>query len=178
VDIGIPIPPQLSIAHGWFDVNGDGESEDISGDSQNWITSLSPNMMYASAIDLARWSQALYEGRILSRAYLDQMLYFHYPTPGEPPVTGCGLGTEEIAIRGLIRSYGHLGFHYGNRSVMLYPPKSRTSIVVLTNGNNQPFQYVISINLLTAIVLRQVRLFLYLSVLVLMFFVSWNIRKH
>jgi D-alanyl-D-alanine carboxypeptidase len=177
VDIGIPIPPQLNIAHGWFDVNGDGEPEDISVDSQNWITSLSPNMMYASAIDLARWSQALYEGRILSKAYLDQMLDFHYPTPGEPPVTGCGLGTEEIAIGGLIRSYGHLGLHYGNMSAMLYLPKFRTSIVVLTNGNNQPFQYIISLNLLTAIVLIKLRYFFYTAALVILFFVLWKICK-
>lgn len=171
VDVGTQMPSQFDIAHGWFDVNGDGEPEDISGDSQNWITSMSPNMMYASAIDLARWSQALYEGRVLSEASLGQMLDFHRPTPGEPPVTGYGLGAAEIAVKGLIRSYGHLGLHYGNMSAMLYLPKFKTSIVVLTNGNNQPFQYIIGINLLTAIILRQLRYFLYAAVLVILFFV-------
>jgi len=176
LDAGTMIPSQLNIVHGWFDVDGDGENEDISGDSQNWFTSLSPNMMYASAIDLARWSQALYEGRILTEASLGQMLNFHRPASGEPPLTGYGLGTAEITVKGLIRSYGHLGLHYGNMSAMLYLPKFRTSIVVLTNGNNRVFQYVISLNLLAAIALRQVRYFLYLAVLVLLFFATWNIR--
>jgi D-alanyl-D-alanine carboxypeptidase len=178
VDVGIQIPPHLDIAHSWFDANGDGEPEDISGDSQNWITSMSPNMMYASAIDLARWSQALYEGRVLSKASLSQMLDFHRPTPGEPPVTGCGLGTVEIAIKGLIQIYGHLGLHYGNMSAMLYLPKFRTSIVVLTNGNNQPFQYVISLNLLTAILLIKMRYFLYVAVTVILIFVMWRSWKY
>jgi hypothetical protein len=104
------------------------------------------------------------------------MLDFHRPASGEPPLTGYGLGTAEITVKGLIRSYGHLGLHYGNMSAMLYLPKFRTSIVVLTNGNNRVFQYVISLNLLIAIALRQVLYFLYLAVLVLLFFATWNIR--
>jgi len=177
LDTGTRIPSHLYLAHGWFDVNGDGEAEDISGDSQNWIISMSPNMMYASAIDLANWSQALYEGRELSKTSLNEMLNFHHPTPGEPPITGYGLGTAEISLKGLIRFYGHLGFHYGNISAMLYLPKLHTSLAVLTNGNNQLYQYIISFNLLTAIVLIRLRYFLYAAILVLVLFVSWGTWK-
>jgi len=175
LDIDTQIPAELEFAHGWFDANGDGEPEDISRDSQNWIISMSPNMMYASAFDLARWSQALYGGRVLNEASLNKMLSFHHPTPGEPPITGYGLGTAEISLKGLLRFYGHLGFHYGNMSAMLYSPKFQTSIVVLTNGNSQVYQYIISFNLLTAIMLIQLRYLLYAAVLVLILFVSWGI---
>jgi D-alanyl-D-alanine carboxypeptidase len=171
---------QYEIVHNWFDVDGDGKSEDISGDSQIWILSMSPHMMYASALDLAKWSHALYSGNILSTNSLEQMLKFHRPTQGEPPVTGYGLGTEEIAIKKIIQSYGHLGFHYGSMSAMLFFPKIKTSIVVLTNENNQPLQYVASFGLLASIILTKARYFLFISILILtiVLYIGQNKRKH
>jgi hypothetical protein len=62
-------------------------------------------------------------------------------------------------------------------SAMLYLPKFSASIVVLTNGNNQPFQYIISLNLLAAIVLIKLRYFYYTAALVILFFVLWKICK-
>lgn len=178
LDIDGQIPDQLEVAHGWFDVNGDGESEDIGGDPQTWISSMSPHMMVASAMDLARWSQALYGGQVLSKASLDQMLDFHRPTPDEPPITGYGLGTEEIAIKNIFQSYGHLGYHYGNMSAMLYLPKFRTSMVVLTNENNQPFQYGISFSLLLVILLMRARYYLVAAILGILAIVYYKRRKH
>jgi D-alanyl-D-alanine carboxypeptidase len=168
LDMDSRISPQLEIVHSWLDVNGDGESEDISSDSQTWITSMSPHMMYASAMDLARWSQLLYSGQVLSKDSLDQVLDFHRPTPDEPPITGYGLGTEEIAVKNIFLSYGHLGFHYGSMSAMLYFPKLRTSMVVLTNENNQAFQYGASFSLLTVIILLKARYYLCMVVLVIL----------
>jgi CubicO group peptidase (beta-lactamase class C family) len=162
------MPPQLEIAHNWLDVNGDGELNDISGDAQTWLKSMSPHMMYASALDLARWSQALYSERVLSKTSLDQILDFHRPTPDEPPVTGYGLGTEEVSIKNIMQLYGHLGLHYGTMSAMLYFPKYRTSIVVLTNENNPPFQYGVSFGLLGIILLRQLRYFICLAILIIL----------
>jgi D-alanyl-D-alanine carboxypeptidase len=178
LDIVNSIHTDLEFAHGWFDINGDRKPDDISGDSQNWIISMSPNMMYASALDLAEWSQALFEGKVLSEASLTQMLCFHHPTPGEPPITGYGLGTAEISFKGLLRTYGHLGFHYGNMSAMLYFPKFRSSLVVLTNGNDQLYQYMISFSLLMAIVLIKFRYFLYVAILIIVFFISCSIYSH
>jgi D-alanyl-D-alanine carboxypeptidase len=178
MDVSMQIPAQNQVAHSWLDVNGDGETEDISTDAQTWITSMSPNMMYASAFDLARWSQALYGGKVLSESSLDYMLDFHRPTPNEPPLTGYGLGTAEIAIKSLLQSYGHLGYHYGNMSAMLYFPKLRASIVVLTNENNQPFQYGVSFSLLAVILLWKMRYFLCLAVLGILTVVGWKRWKH
>ena len=174
IDTVSPIPPQHEVAHSWLDVNGDGKLEDISSDPQTWITSMSPNMMYASAIDLARWSEALYGGQVLSATSLAQILTFHRPTPNEPPITGYGLGTEEIAVKNLIQSYGHLGFHYGNMSAMLYFPKLKTSLVVLTNENNPPFQYGVSFSLLAMIGLWFLRYYLLLVGVGLLFFLLWK----
>ncbi len=168
------IPGQLEIAHSWFDVDGDGEIEDISGDSQSWIISMSPAMMYASAFDLAKWSQALFGGQILTESYHNQMLTFHRPTPNEPPLTGYGLGTAEIAVKGILRSYGHLGYHYGNMSAMLYFPKSKTSIVVLTNENNQPFQFGVFFGLLAVMFLWQARFILGSIFLLILTILEWR----
>lgn len=178
LDIGSCIPSDLKFAHGWFDVKGNGEREDISSDSQNWIISMSPNMIYASALDLAEWSQALFEGEVLNEASLMQMLRFHHPTPGEPPITGYGLGTGEISFKGLGRTYGHLGFHYGNMSAMLYFPTFRSSLVVLTNGNDQLYQYMISFSLLIAMVLIKFRFFLYGAILIIVFFTTCRVYPH
>jgi hypothetical protein len=95
--------------------------------------------MYSTAEDLARWSQALYQGEVLGQEYLQQMLTFHRPTPGGTLLTGYGLGTGELAhktIEGL-RAWGHLGWHYGYMAAMLYLPDDSTSIVILINDNNQ-----------------------------------------
>lgn len=174
LDVGNPIPHQLEIAHGWFDVDGDGEPEDISNDSNSWITSMSPAMMYASAFNIARWSQSLYGGRILSDASLNQMLDFYHPVQNEPPLTGYGLGTAEIAVKGLIQSYGHLGYHYGNMSAMLYLPKKRSTIVVFTNENNHPFQYGIAFSLLAVMILWQVRYLICIAFLLILTVVLWK----
>jgi D-alanyl-D-alanine carboxypeptidase len=168
-----PIPPHLEMAHSWIDVGGDDERQDISGDSQAWITSLSPHMMVASALDLARWCQSLYGGRVLGEAALKDMLDFHRPTPDEPPVTGYGLGTEEIAVRGLFQSYGHLGYHYGTMSAMLYLPKLKASVVVLTNENNHPFQYGVAFGLLAVILVRRLRPVLCFVLLLILAAVLW-----
>jgi hypothetical protein len=61
-----------------------------------------------------------------------------------------------------------LGFHYGSMSAMLYFPKLRTSMVVLTNENNQAFQYGASFSLLTVIILLKARYYLCMAVLVIL----------
>ena len=139
LDVNDPIPPYLERVYSWI-VHGDGERQDISGDSEAWIRSMSPHVMVASALDLAKWCQALYGGRVLSEASLKDMLDFHRSTPDEPPVTGYGLGIEEIAVARLLQSYGHLGYHCGTMSAMLYLPKLKASLVVLANENNHSLQ--------------------------------------
>lgn len=131
-------PDKFEVAHGWFDINGDGIPEDIYDRPRSWIISLSPLMMFANAMDLARWSAALYGDGIIDPETRQEMLDFHHPTPGEPPVTGYGLGTAEFAHPSIksLRAYGHLGYHYGYMTAMMYFPESKASMAVMINSNN------------------------------------------
>jgi hypothetical protein len=92
-------------------------------------------MIYSTAKDLARWSQALYGGDVLTQESLEQMVTFHHPTPGEP-WSGYGLGTAEFRLGG-IEMWGHLGWQYGYMAAMLYLPDHSASIAVLINDNDQ-----------------------------------------
>ena len=46
-------------ARPWFDTDGDGALDDISSRGRAWMAGRSPAMVFASADDLARWTQAL-----------------------------------------------------------------------------------------------------------------------
>jgi hypothetical protein len=91
-------------------------------------------MVFASADDLARWTQALYRGRVLRKASLDEMVRFHRPAPGEP-YSGFGLGTGQLRFGGR-EIWGHLGWQYGYTAAMLHLPARETSIALLINDNN------------------------------------------
>jgi D-alanyl-D-alanine carboxypeptidase len=59
-DFTRPIPESMQIAHGWLYVGGDGDPEDISGNSLNWIASLSPMLVYSTPGDMAAWMHTLF----------------------------------------------------------------------------------------------------------------------
>ncbi len=121
-------------ARPWFDGDGDGALEDISSRGRAWMAGRSPAMVFASADDLARWAQALYGGRVLKKASLDEMVRFRRPAPGEP-YSGFGLGTGELRFGGR-EMWGHLGWQYGYTAAMLHLPARETSIALLINDNN------------------------------------------
>jgi D-alanyl-D-alanine carboxypeptidase len=121
-------------ARPWFDVDGDGSPDDISSRGRAWMAGRSPAMVFASAADLARWAQALYDGRVLSPISRAEMLRFRRPAPGEP-YSGFGLGTGELRFGGR-EIWGHLGWQYGYTAAMLHLPARRTSIALLINDNN------------------------------------------
>jgi D-alanyl-D-alanine carboxypeptidase len=132
------IPKGYRVAHDWWDADGDGLLDDVSSRPRTWIATRSPALIYTTAGDLARWSQALYRGEVLGRQSMAQMLTFHRPVPGapgEPLATGYGLGSQELRLGGLVM-WGHLGWQYGYTSAMLYIPKRSVSITVLINDNN------------------------------------------
>ena len=143
------LPENIEVAHGWYDANQDGIPEDISYRPQNWIISLSPAMIYSDAADLARWSSNLYCGKLLNPDIQKQMLDFYHPTPGEPPVTGYGLGTAEFAnpVIKSLKAYGHLGYHYGYMTAMMYFPVSQISMSIMINSNNMVHISAVAIGL-------------------------------
>jgi D-alanyl-D-alanine carboxypeptidase len=85
------------LAHGHFDLDGDGEMEDMASiprtaiDSSKWAC----GSIASTAEDVARWADALYGGRILGPEAMKQMLSFYRPVaeaPGDPLASGYGLG--------------------------------------------------------------------------------------
>ncbi|HER43963.1 MAG TPA: class A beta-lactamase-related serine hydrolase, partial [Candidatus Eisenbacteria bacterium] len=138
-DFSGDLPQTMKIAHGWFDTNGDGQPEDISGNSLNWIVSLSPMLVYSTPSDMARWLDALYHGkRVLAEETLEEMLTFTGPVRGEPLMKGYGLGAVDINLGALmpqwerIRVYGHLGLQYGYMTAACYFPDYEVSLVIMS----------------------------------------------
>jgi len=135
------VPSGFEIAHNWFDANADGVLDDISSYPKTWL-SISPDVIFTTAEDLARWSDALFgEQRVLSRKSIGEMLTLHSPIkdPNEPLIVGYGLGTAEFPSQffGGDRVIGHLGWDFGWMGAMLFFPEHSVSVSVLTNDNNE-----------------------------------------
>jgi D-alanyl-D-alanine carboxypeptidase len=137
IDANDPFPEDLKIAHNWFDVDGDGNLEDISDKPKEWL-SIVPHLTYATAEDLARWSDALFRTRVISESSLDLMLDFHRPTPGEP-CSGYGLGVWEWKNELLngVQAWGHGGWGFGWIAALIYFPENKISMAILMNDNNE-----------------------------------------
>jgi len=138
LDIEEPITGVL--AHRWYDFSGDGIPEDISFifRTSEFSAYWTAGAMFSTAEDVAKWSQALFRGNVLSQASLDQMLTFHSPTPGEPQMIGYGLGTVKFAPE-LVdgeEAYGHGGWVFGYSTAMAFLPDYNVSISILLNVNN------------------------------------------
>jgi D-alanyl-D-alanine carboxypeptidase len=131
-----PIPNDLIIAHPWYDADRDGDIEDMYSSSLIWLTSFIPNLTYSTAGDLAKWINALYHDCIvLSQDSLDKMLTFYRPTidPGEPTVSGYGLGVADFSEFLGVQAYGHGGSHFGYTTAALYLPEHGIIICWLIN---------------------------------------------
>ncbi len=139
-DFSKPIPENMPIAHAWLDARGDGNLEDISGNSLNWEASLAPMLVYSTPGDMAKWMRALYHKKtVLSQKTLKAMLSFRGPVEGEPLMKGYGLGVVDINIGLLlpkwdaIRCYGHLGSQFGYTTFAGYFPDYGLSMSIMFN---------------------------------------------
>jgi CubicO group peptidase (beta-lactamase class C family) len=80
--------------------------------------------LYSSAGDLIRWTEALFEGRVLSKASLMEMT--------TPFLSGYGYGLS-IDGEGAQLDIGHTGTVDGFFACLDYLPATRTTVVVLSN---------------------------------------------
>jgi D-alanyl-D-alanine carboxypeptidase len=90
----------------------------------------------SSASDIARWTEALYGGRVLDQATMASMVDISQTQGFKPPwVPGWlyGLGTEEATINGHI-AWGHRGHLDGFWSATWFLPGLDVSITLLTNA--------------------------------------------
>jgi D-alanyl-D-alanine carboxypeptidase len=85
-----------------------------------------------TSLDIARWSRALYGGRVLDPPRLDLMLGNFDPAPGYKPSIPYGLGVQALDVNGF-PTFGHSGRFIGFRGVVRYVPGDDIAIAVLTN---------------------------------------------
>jgi D-alanyl-D-alanine carboxypeptidase len=83
-----------------------------------------------NADDLARWAKALYEGRVVKKPYLEQMLVAVEAKTGKGDKYGLGVQVRQSEW-GL--TYGHGGWFPGYLSEMEYFPRHKTAIAVQFN---------------------------------------------
>jgi D-alanyl-D-alanine carboxypeptidase len=137
LDPSWPIPAQFPVAHEWFDVNGDGNLDDITAYPKTALDDLKSAPVYSDAIDLARYCQALFhDGALLGDEQLAAMLDFRTADdPAEPMAASYGLGTATLNIPGLpeLEHYGHGGNGIGYVVGMFYLPQRQASVVLMTN---------------------------------------------
>jgi D-alanyl-D-alanine carboxypeptidase len=91
----------------------------------------------STAEDLARWAKLLYEGKVLKKEALDQMLNGVAASEGRGGGAGNRYGLA-VQIRpsdwGI--SYGHGGWFPGYRSEMEYFPQNRIAVAVQFNTDD------------------------------------------
>jgi D-alanyl-D-alanine carboxypeptidase len=139
LDMKEPVSPRYKIAHAWFDADGDGTPDDISGRSRNWINSLSGICYFTTMESLVRWLRGLYDGKVLSQASLDEMLDFYGPLPDEG-LAGYGLGTEHF-IMGSVEMLGHKGSIYGYRTAVYHLPQFDITVALAINSHSDEKGY-------------------------------------
>jgi len=134
LDMKEPVSPRYRIAHAWYDTDRDGIPEDISTKSRNWINSLSGIYYFTTMESLARWLRGLYDGKVLSKASLDEMLDFYGPLPDEG-LAGYGLGTEHF-IMGPVEMWGHKGSIFGYRTGVYHLTQFNITVALAINSDS------------------------------------------
>ncbi|MFC2089233.1 serine hydrolase domain-containing protein [Bacteroidota bacterium] len=93
--------------------------------------------LFMTAHDLAYWCQSLFEGKILSKQSISEILKF-VPTGIGGNMDGYGLGVQRYRrqiTHGQI-AYGHSGANIGTSASMVYLPDYHISVVVMINDMN------------------------------------------
>lgn len=88
-----------------------------------------------TAADLARWCQTLFEGEVLSKSSMEEMLDFVDFTPvANMKAYGLGLQLFTLKVTGGKKAWGHGGGNIGSATYMIYLPKTNVSVVVMVNA--------------------------------------------
>ncbi len=117
-------------AHVWGDnFEKDGSCRDITflpRISHDSITYGSAGV-FMTAEDLARWTHALFHGKVIGQSSLDQMRSFG------PGSYGLGLGRLGFRVAGGFAAVGHGGGNIGTCAYMIHLPDYDVSIAVMVN---------------------------------------------
>lgn len=91
----------------------------------------------STAADLARWAKLLYEGKVLNKQALDQMLTGVAASEGRGGAAGNKYGLAvQIRPSEWGESYGHGGWFPGYRSEMEYFPQHKIAVAVQFNTDD------------------------------------------
>jgi D-alanyl-D-alanine carboxypeptidase len=128
-----------NVAHVWGSLQPGDETEDLTFVPRTAHDSIihPSGGVFATAEDLARWSDALFRGKVISESQLDQMLEFVAISKRDGIQSqGYGLGIQHF-LPGWIRGvdvYGHAGGSIGTVAYMLHLPEHDVSIAAMINS--------------------------------------------
>ncbi len=126
-----------NVAHGWFDIDGDGSYEDLTeaGGLLPFYYGIGGGI-FSYAEDLAKWAKALYHDKtVLSSELYNEMTEFVSGGHDEPLTEGYGLGAikfNPVMFNGLL-IYGHSGNAPAYSAGSFYLVDYGISIGALTN---------------------------------------------
>ena len=127
-----------NVAHVWGGQRSAGEAEDLTFKPRMAHDSIvhPSGGIFATAEDLAKWSDALFSGRIISKQQLGKMLDFVTISREDGIKSqGYGLGIQHFLSDWIpgIKVYGHGGGSIGTIAYMLYLPEYGVSIAAMMN---------------------------------------------
>lgn len=139
--------PLGNVAHGWFDRDGDGTYDDLNLISMNAFYSGAGGGVFCTAEELALWIKELLKDKVIvSQGSLNQMLNFYSPCPGEPMVSGYGLGILrfEPSILNGVNAIGHAGDPPGYAAGGLYLTDYDVCIGIMDNTQDGDAMLIIN----------------------------------
>jgi D-alanyl-D-alanine carboxypeptidase len=146
--------PLGPVAHGWFDLDGDTQYDDLSQIPATAFYTAIGGGVFSTAEELARWAYAFFHDKnVVSQDSYNQMMAFHSPCPDEPLAAGYGLGVvrfEPSFFNGL-EVWGHSGNAPGYAAASLYLPQYDVCIGYVDNTEEGETMYTIA-ELMTIIV--------------------------
>ena len=126
-----PVPG--GVVPGYMDIDQDGREDKVET-GQGWpaleTTEAAAGAIVSTAPDLAAFATALFHGRLLNPATLQQMIT---QSPQHLRTSGYGLGVEVMSPDYRLTLLGHGGFTIGTRSALWYAPAADVVVAVLAN---------------------------------------------
>jgi D-alanyl-D-alanine carboxypeptidase len=125
-----------NVAHGWWDIDGDGNYDDLSQLPMTALYSAIGGGIFCTAEDLARWAHAFFHMRsVVKQNSYTEMMNFYSPCPGEPMARGYGLGVVQFepSLFNDLEIWGHGGNAPGYAAACFYLPAYEVSIGIMDN---------------------------------------------
>jgi len=132
-------PSPFIVADPWADVDSDGDLDNLRGEPQTWIATLTHPVLYMTPTDMARWTRRLhYEHRVLSSQSLQQMYTRPERAVPDPEGGKYGLGVADFDDRLGLHAIGHAGSSLGYSATALYLPDRAISLAWAINTGESP----------------------------------------